>query len=242
MSQPSRLSSPAATRRAPTQDRSRQRVERILEAAGHIFAEKSFDAATTEEIAERAGVSIGSVYQYFPNKDALFEAIADQYLARARTVFELHMTAASLEGGTWEEVIDRAIDAFDFLQRTEIGGRAVWMNWARSARFFAKGAELNTEFAQQAEGVLAIYAPALTAKERLLVATTIVEVISSMLFVAVRTGGDLGRQLVEETKVLLRRYLAPLATPSPARARAPAAPRAKSKLGNGKVGGGGAGT
>jgi AcrR family transcriptional regulator len=214
-------------------------VERILEAAGHVFAEKSFDAATTEEIAERAGVSIGSVYQYFPNKDALFEAIADQYLARARAVFELHMTAAAIEGGTWEEVIDRAIDAFDYLQRTEIGGRAVWLNWARSARFFAKGAELNTEFAHQAEGVLAIYAPALAPKERLLVATTIVEVISSMLFVAVRTGGDLGRQLVEETKVLLRRYLAPLATPTVA-APPPAAARGRATTSSGRRGGGGA--
>jgi AcrR family transcriptional regulator len=188
-------------------------VERVLDAAGHVFAEKGFDAATTEEIAERAGVSIGSLYQYFPNKEALFEAIADQYLARARTVFELHMTAAALAGGAWEEVIDRAIDAFDYLQRTEVGGRAVWMNWARSARFFAKGAELNTEFAEQVAGVLAIYAPGVAAEQRLLVATTIVEVISSMLFVAVRTGGTLGRELVEETKVLLRRYLAPLAAP-----------------------------
>ena len=78
-------------------------MERVLEAAGNIFAEKGFDAATTEEIAERAGVSIGSLYQYFPNKEALFEAIADQYLARSRRVFELHMTAAAVEGGTWDE-------------------------------------------------------------------------------------------------------------------------------------------
>ncbi len=211
-------------------------MERVLEAAGNIFAEKGFDAATTEEIAERAGVSIGSLYQYFPNKEALFEAIADQYLARARDVFQLHMTAAAIGGGTWEEIIDRAIDAFDFLQRTEVGGRAVWMNWARSARFFAKGAELNTEFAHQAEGVLAIFAPQLTAKERLVAATTVVEVISSMLFVAVRTGGELGRQLVEETKVLLRRYLAPLATSSASPRASPAVPARGRPKANGRRG------
>ncbi len=212
------MSSPAGTRRAPTQDRSRQRVERILDAAGHLFSEKSFDGATTEEIAERAGVSIGSVYQYFPNKEALFEAIADQYLARARAVFERHMTAAAVEGGTWDEIIDRAIDAFDDLQRTEVGGRAVWLNWARSARFFAAGAALNEEFAGQAEGILAMFAPALPVKRRRLVATMIVEVISAMLFVGVRMGGQIGPEIVQETKVLLRRYLEPIAN-APRRGR-----------------------
>ncbi len=184
----------------------------MLDAAGHVFAETGFDGATTEAIAERAGVSIGSLYQYFPNKEALFEAIADRYLARARAVFELHMTAAAIDGGSWEELIDRAIDAFDYLQRTEPGGRAVWMNWARSARFFAAGAALNAEFAERAEGVLALYAGGLPAERRRLVATMVVEIISSMLFVAVRSG-ELGPQIVAETKVILRRYLAPLTTP-----------------------------
>ena len=186
----------------------------MLDAAGHLFGELGFDAATTEQIAERAGVSIGSLYQYFPNKDALFDAIADRYLARARAVFEEHMLAAAVEGGSWEDLIDRAIDAFDYLQRTEVGGRAVWMNWARSTRFFAEGAALNAEFAERAEGVLALFAPGLPAAERRLVATVVVEIISSMLFVSIRAGGDLAPRIVQETKVVVRRYLAPIASAS----------------------------
>jgi AcrR family transcriptional regulator len=204
------LSSPAGPRRAPTQDRSRLRVERILNVAGEVFAEKGYDAATTEEIAERAEISIGSFYQYFPNKDALFDAIADQYIARSREVFELHLTAAAAAGGTWQEVIDRAIDAFDFLQRTENGFRAVWMNWTRSARFLVAGVALNAEFAERTEAVLGMHAPELSPQRRRLVATMIIEVISSMLFVAIRSGDELGHEIIEETKVLLRRYLAPI--------------------------------
>ncbi|POF34931.1 AcrR family transcriptional regulator [Roseibium marinum] len=46
-------------------------VETIVEAAGQIFAESGYELATTNQIAERAGISIGSLYQYFPNKDSL---------------------------------------------------------------------------------------------------------------------------------------------------------------------------
>ena len=190
-------------------------MERILLVAGQVFAEKGFDAATTEEIADRAEVSIGSLYQYFPNKDALFEAIADQYLARAQEVFELHLTAAVAAGATWQEVIDRAIDAFDYLQRNEMGFRAVWMNWTRSSRFLVAGAALNAEFAERTGTVLAMHAPALSPQRRHLVATMIIEVISGMLFAAIRLGDELGREIVAETKVLLGRYLAPIASPAP---------------------------
>ena len=77
------------------QARSKERAERILDAAAHVFAEAGFDAATTEAIAERAETSIGSVYQFFPNKDALFDAIASRYFERSRALFERLMAEAS---------------------------------------------------------------------------------------------------------------------------------------------------
>ncbi|MCV0424280.1 MAG: TetR family transcriptional regulator [Roseibium sp.] len=58
-------------RRRPKQLRSRMMVEVTIEAARQVFAEHGFEAATTNQIAARAGISIGSLYQYFPNKDAL---------------------------------------------------------------------------------------------------------------------------------------------------------------------------
>lgn len=105
------VSKPDAVRRVPTQERSKQRLERILEAADQVFAEVGYDAATTEQIAERAGSSIGSLYQFFPNKTALFEALCANYLERARKLFEelLEQSAAS---APWTELIDRTIDAF----------------------------------------------------------------------------------------------------------------------------------
>ncbi|QFT33431.1 HTH-type transcriptional repressor Bm3R1 [Labrenzia sp. THAF82] len=62
-------------RRQPKQLRSRMMVETTVEAARQIFAEHGFEAATTNQIADRAGISIGSLYQYFPNKDSLILAV-----------------------------------------------------------------------------------------------------------------------------------------------------------------------
>ncbi len=71
----------ASPRRAPSQQRSRERVERMLAAASALITEQGSDAMRMGEVAERAGVSIGSLYQFFPNREALVEALANQYLA-----------------------------------------------------------------------------------------------------------------------------------------------------------------
>jgi AcrR family transcriptional regulator len=65
-------------RKKPLQRRSQETVEVILEAAAQIFGEAGYDEGTTNRIAERAGVSIGSLYQYFPNKNALLVALVER--------------------------------------------------------------------------------------------------------------------------------------------------------------------
>ncbi|QLL09723.1 TetR/AcrR family transcriptional regulator [Mycobacterium vicinigordonae] len=60
--------------------RATQTRQRILEASAQIFAEYGYAAGTTNRIAERAGVSIGSLYQYFPNKDAVLRALMDEHV------------------------------------------------------------------------------------------------------------------------------------------------------------------
>lgn len=67
-------------RRVPVQQRSRETVEIILEAAAQVFAERGFTGGTTNHIAARAGVSIGSLYQYFPNKDSILVGLMERHL------------------------------------------------------------------------------------------------------------------------------------------------------------------
>lgn len=73
-------------RRRPTQNRSRERVERIFAATRAIVARDGVGALTTPLIAREAGVSVGSFYQYFPNKESVLLAIYEEYLDRIREV------------------------------------------------------------------------------------------------------------------------------------------------------------
>ncbi|TMR94775.1 TetR/AcrR family transcriptional regulator [Nonomuraea basaltis] len=67
-------------RKTPRQQRAWQTRERILAASAHIFAEYGYASGTTDRIAEEAGLSIGSLYQYFPNKDAILLILARTHL------------------------------------------------------------------------------------------------------------------------------------------------------------------
>ena len=67
---------PTGRRRTPSQQRSRDTVEVLLEAAAQVF-DREGAGATTNRIAERAGVSIGTLYQYFPDKTGMLQALAD---------------------------------------------------------------------------------------------------------------------------------------------------------------------
>ncbi len=70
-------------RKRPVQRRARTTVEDILRAAAQVFSRHGYAAGTTNRIAERAGISIGSLYQYFPNKDAILVALVEQHITQS---------------------------------------------------------------------------------------------------------------------------------------------------------------
>ncbi len=91
------MADPLSPRKLPIQDRSKATRHAILEATAQILARGGLPAYTTNAVAERAGVSIGSLYQYFPNKDALMMALIAQHQAqRARRVADGVAQALSL--------------------------------------------------------------------------------------------------------------------------------------------------
>ncbi|MDQ2709906.1 MAG: TetR/AcrR family transcriptional regulator [Actinomycetota bacterium] len=103
-------------RRAPKQARAQLRVNRILDAAEELFVEVGYDAATTNRIAFRAGASIGSLYEFFPNKQALAQALADRYVDQLGAVIEERMVNDPERTG--EQLVDSIVNALnDFWQR-----------------------------------------------------------------------------------------------------------------------------
>ncbi|CAL9341691.1 TetR/AcrR family transcriptional regulator [Streptomyces sp. NPDC091294] len=87
-----------APRRKPRQVRAELTRERILTAAAHVFADYGYAAGTTNRIAERARMSIGSLYQYFPNKDAILAELLVRHIDRGAWTGadELDMAPGSL--------------------------------------------------------------------------------------------------------------------------------------------------
>jgi AcrR family transcriptional regulator len=73
-------------RKAPRQQRAVETRARILEAAAEVFTEHGYAAGTTNRIAERAGMSVGSLYQYFPNKDAILVELVELHIAEGTAV------------------------------------------------------------------------------------------------------------------------------------------------------------
>lgn len=84
------------------QARGRARIEQILLAAAEVFGEAGYEAATTNAIAARAGISPGSLYQFFANKDEVGRALAEAYAERLATL--------ELLGGLTSENLETVLD------------------------------------------------------------------------------------------------------------------------------------
>ncbi len=80
-------------RKAPRQARSEATVDAVLEATARVLVKVGYDHASTNRIAAEAGVSVGSLYQYFPSKEALVAALIDQHMTEMIEVFEAHFDA-----------------------------------------------------------------------------------------------------------------------------------------------------
>lgn len=104
---PNRRPSP---RKHPRQTRSQMTVEDILEATAQLLVEEGREALTTTRVAERAGVSVGTLYQYFSDLDELMGKLVEVHLARERDALEAVLQDAS--SLSTAQLVDRLVDAF----------------------------------------------------------------------------------------------------------------------------------
>ncbi|WP_226364650.1 TetR/AcrR family transcriptional regulator [Pseudonocardia sp. ICBG162] len=113
------MSGRGARRREPRQERSRAMVERIVAAGRDVLVTRGYDGTSTNRIAAAAGVSPGSLYQYFPDKDAVLTEVLDRYLdameARVSRAFLDSVAAAGPGAGTAPAVratLEALLDTF----------------------------------------------------------------------------------------------------------------------------------
>lgn len=115
---------PPGVRRVPTQERSRARVRRMLESAAGLADEVGYEGATMSRVAERAGVPVGSVYQFFPDKQSLFNTVVAGYVERLVELVEEAFSGQPPED--WRDDVDGVMDTYIEFYRTEPGFGALW--------------------------------------------------------------------------------------------------------------------
>ena len=196
-------------RRIPTQRRSQERLARIAQAAGELCAEVGADAVTMEGIAARAGTSIGSLYQFFPNRDALLAAVAERYVADLDAL----LAAGELPDATalpLEQLVEAVLAPFVAFHERHPGYFAILFAPQGGAALASLRGRLRERLVARVDALLARRAPAIPAAERRRVALTAVEA-GRALFQYIETGIPSRERpaMRRELRGMLVAYLAP---------------------------------
>jgi AcrR family transcriptional regulator len=186
----------SAARRAPVQRRSALRVEAMLDAAAALLDDVGHEGLTTSGIARRAGVSVGSLYQFFPDKHAVVEALARRSFERFSALL------AGAAGSGWEQTVDAVIDAYVAFSRTEPGFRVLSFGGPVSTHVLDPQDDNNAVVAR-ALGALFDDVDLSEDTRRLAV-----EVGDAILALAFRRDPDGDPGLVAEAKTAVKAYLA----------------------------------
>jgi len=196
-------------RRVPQQSRGQRRITAILDAAEALFAEVGYDATTTNAIAARAQTAIGSLYQFFPNKEAVLRALVARFLDEMRAVLDRALAGAAaapdLPPGA---VLDRVLDPLLALRAARGRGLEVYLSTLRHGEVAAATRTLTEEIVTRVEALLAAHEPATAPARRRLRAQVIVETAKALLPLTSAPDGSPRPEAVAELKALLRAYLA----------------------------------
>ncbi|BAZ24157.1 TetR family transcriptional regulator protein [Kalymmatonema gypsitolerans NIES-4073] len=198
----------ASMRRQPKQKRSQERIERILDAAAEVFDEVGFEAATTHAIAARADTAIGSLYQFFPDKLAIFHALELRHVERVHTVWA-KLNQPEIIQLPFEGFIRTLGAAFQklFEQPTS---RIVFVQFFTSRAIFQN---IDESFTQEAINFMAQLLqkrnPALSPEQCHLLAEVCTHTCNTLLVLALRSDETHRQQIFEQIEALLIAYLHP---------------------------------
>jgi AcrR family transcriptional regulator len=194
-------------RRQPKQARSQERVHHILDVAEQLFIEFGYEQTTTRAIATRAVIPVGSLYQFFPDKEALVRALANRYFEQEYQIFvQLHTELAKADIATY---VERMVNAFEDFAQQHPGYRAV-LGQLIDLMTVTDASKFN-EYDQQILVELADFFsrrnPQLDTTQSRLIATTVVKVSNELLWLSFTREPLERKQLVKETKTLITAYL-----------------------------------
>jgi AcrR family transcriptional regulator len=216
------LEQPAVRRvaRPPQQARSRLRVSRILDAAEGLLITAGYDALTIRQIAQDADVPTGTIYQFFPDKQAIVDVLAERYMAMFAS------TMASLEH--WDpvrspdELVDMLVDTFADLYRSYPGYRALWLGRHLSPEMVRADEQNNVELAEGVWRLLITHGFAGSDDRDLWLGCRVAVLVADALLQAAFRASPAGDpELIAHVKLVEKSYFANLMS-ADARAHGPA--------------------
>ena len=200
------VSSPGLLRRRPVQERSAARVQRMLDAAAALLDEVGYDATTTSLIASRAGVSVGSLYQFFPDRRAVLQALALRSFERFADVLSARIEEEP--PASWQQAVDLVVDVYVAFTATEPAARVLSFGGPVDRHMLDPDDDNNAVVSQALGDVLRLVLPALGDEPELRLALRVaVEAGDGVLDLAFRVDGAGDPSVVAEAKRLIKAYL-----------------------------------
>ncbi|MEW2356566.1 TetR/AcrR family transcriptional regulator [Spirillospora sp. NPDC029432] len=193
-------------RRRPAQRRSAARVQRMLDACAEILDEDGYDGLTTTRIAQRAEVAIGSVYQFFPDKRAVAQALA----LRNLELFGERVARRLGEGGfaDWTGTVGAIIEIFVDMHRTVPGFRELRFGDVADVNLLDDAADNNSVVAGRLRGVVVDTFGIGDTPELARALAVAVEAGDAVLKMAFRRDPDGDPEILAEAERLIHSYLA----------------------------------
>lgn len=191
-------------RRRPIQDRSKRRFETLLAASRELLVDVGFESFTCEEVAARAEVPIGTLYQFFANKYVIVCELDRQDLVAVQQ--ELSDFGGEIPSLDWLRFLDRFVDHLAQLWSTDPSRRAVWLAVQATPATRATAAIHERALAQQVARALAPLIPRNRRHLRTIMADVLVHMVYSMLNFSVQDGQS-HAEVVVELKRMMRAYL-----------------------------------
>ncbi len=181
-------------------------MHQILDAAEQLFIEEGFTVTTTNAIAARANVPIGSLYQFFPDKAAIVQALARRYVALLHQRFEALQTDEALQLPL-SDYVDQMIDLTNQFFKEHPGYHAIFMQvQGRIPELETIEAAADAQFIQELSAFL-LRRDASQQTHPEAIAFVVVKAVGTLLWLALSQEPAFRQQLVAETKRLMLTYL-----------------------------------
>lgn len=200
----------AALRVVPQQARGKDKIARLLTAADRIMAAEGADAITTIRVAAEAGVSVGSLYRYLPNREAIIESLARHYLGQLEQLMDALGEVVRRE--PVEDLVGMSVDAFADFYRSHPGFRALWFSRHLTEETRALDRAHKAAMAQRIREVLVLQGFLRADDDAAAAISQTVQLTTDvMIQEAFRVDPDGDHALLEQTKIMVRGYVASFA-------------------------------